>query len=115
MAKIKVDDPSAIKTLRELTGAKNLFPFADYDINDPKVYIGIVLYKEHEDNPQLKSSSGEFVETAEIKLPPDVRKVIFNTLVKINPDEELVKKLKDLGIEIVFPDENRRGGFWSGK
>ena len=114
MAKILVTDPTAVQTLRELTGSKKLFPFADYSPSDPKVYIGITLYREHDDNPNLKAASDDFIETAETRLPSEVREAIFNQLIRINPDSDIIEKLKTLGFEIEFPKENRRSnGFWN--
>lgn len=103
MAKIRVDNIEAIRTLRELVKSDELFPYADFSPDDPDVEISITIYKKDPENPNLKYASREFNETVDGKLMIPIRSAIFQELWKINPDKELIRKLESLGITIEVP------------
>lgn len=103
MAKIRVDNIEAIKTLRDIVRSDDLFPYADYDVNDPDVVISITLYKKDPENPNLKYASREYNEIHDGRMLLPIRTAVFQELYKINPDEELVKKLETLGITLEIP------------
>ena len=109
MAKIRVDNIEAIKTLRDIVRSEDLFPYADYDVNDPDVVISITLYKKDPENPNLKYASREYNEIDDGRMMLPLRTALFQELYKINPDKELVKKLESLGITLEIP-QNR--GKW---
>lgn len=113
-AKIRADDIEAIRKLRDLVGSKDLFPYADYSVNDPDVEIEITLIKKDRDEngneTTLKRYSRDFNESSDYRLPDELRKLIFHELWKVNPDQETIEKLKALDIQILYPDA-RRGIF----
>jgi len=106
MAEIKVDTKEIIQTLREIVKSDDLFPYADYDVNDPDVYITITLYKKDPETG-LKYGSRDYEEEHDGKLNLTVRTPLFDELVKFNPDVELIKKLESLGITLKFPQKTR--------
>jgi len=103
MAKIRVDDINAIRTLRELVKSNDLFPYADFSPDDPDVEICITVYKKDPENENLKYASREFNEANDGRLVIPIRNAIFQELWKINPDKELIKRLESLGITIEVP------------
>lgn len=107
MAKIRVDDQKAVKALREIVGSDDLFPYSDYALDDPKVHISITVYREHDDNPNLKTASRECIETNDGKLPEGLRKMLLQHLWKINPDQALIEKMRAIGIEVVYPGDSK--------
>ena len=100
MAKINVNDPVQLKTLRELLNDEDIFPFADVDPNDPNVTItiGVEIRKDGDTYPTIK----HFDEAKDGKLSQALRKNILNELSKINPVLDIVDKMKQLGIEVVY-------------
>lgn len=104
MAEIKVEDRKAIQTLREIVGSDELFPYVDYDPADPDVSISITLYKKDKDNPNLKYGSKEFSEDSVNKLSDPLRVMLIQELWRFNTDQEVIEKLKSLGITLKFPN-----------
>lgn len=102
MAEIKLDDLEAINNLREIVG-EDLFPFRDYDPSDPNVTISITLYKKDANSSPYKYGSKEFTEEEFGKLPEPIRSALVQELWRMNSDNELIEKLKMLGVTIKFP------------
>lgn len=108
MAEIKVDSTETIKKLREITKSEELFPYADYDINDPNVYVTMTIYRKDPETG-LKYGSREYDEEHDGKFILTLRTQLFQELLQFNPDSELIEKLKLLGITLKFP---QRGGWF---
>ena len=110
MANIRVDNQEAIKTLREVVGSDDLFPYADYGTDDPNVTIAITIYKSDKETDNFKFASREFLESKDGKLSSSLRRQLLEELWQFNPNQELIEKLKTLGINIIYP--NKKFGVW---
>lgn len=110
--KIRIDNQEAVKHLRDLVGADDLFPYADYNPTDSDIVVSITIYRRDVDNPSLKRGSREFIEDKDGPLSTEVRQAIFNDLWKVNPNTDVIEKLKKLGIEIVYPESPKQRNGW---
>jgi hypothetical protein len=107
MADIKLDDLESIQKLRDIVGT-DLFPFRDYDPDDPNVTISITLYRRDSNNHVYKTGSKEFDEEEFGRLSDVLRTAIIQELWQLNPDQEIIEKLKSLGITIRMPSINKK-------
>jgi FMN phosphatase YigB (HAD superfamily) len=110
MATIAIDNKEQLDTLRELVGEDNLFPYTDFPI-DENTIIGITLYRKDPDAqyPNSLDGSREFLETRDGFLPSELREKIIKALWRINPNPEVIEKLKKLGVTLIYPDGKKKG------
>lgn len=110
MAKININDPKQLETLRQLLKEDEVFPFAGFSTNDTNVKISIKISRLL-DGDHYPTETPEYDEAIFGLLPDDIRKAIFKHLAKMNPNPEVTSKLKELGVDIVFAPIKH--SFWS--
>lgn len=100
MAKIDVTNKEQLAKLRELLGDDDLFPYADYLLDESTV-IGITLYKKDEDKIQsFMEGSTEYREDKHGILDKKLRENIIKALWGTTLDKSKIQKCSELGIEI---------------
>ena len=102
MARIDITDKEQLTKLRELLDDDDLFPYADFALDDSTV-VGITLYKKGEENgigkPYLEGST-EYREDKHGALSTKLREAIIRALWGITLDQSKIEKARSLGIEI---------------
>lgn len=102
MAKIDITDKEQLKKLRELLGDEELFPYADFPLDDTTV-VGITLYKKGEENAAGKlflEGSTEYREDKHGFLSQKLRESIIKGLWGVTLDKSKIEKCNELGIDI---------------
>lgn len=99
-----------IHALRDLVN-EELFPYFDYV---PEKTVITISFKRLDDENRsgFFDVSREYDEEKDGLLPAEIRKAIFESLSKFEPNKELLTKMQELGIEVVFPVTTSKFRSW---